>query len=236
MIAFLGTVIREPQGDFGDGVWYWGFCGVWVIDGFYFGITMRDCHGEKHDAYDYAAFEFRRIGTVFPGPYFPFSLTPQETTPKMSKTILTMGVAMLMSVAVSSAQADNGIAAGTLADMGLGGLDVMSDSDALAIRGKGYTGGNYKGCKVCPRTVKSPWSSAFGNSFATYEDKKGNVSHSENGYAAEGAYSASGENFSEAGGVVTSTETVVIDGSTKSITTSQSTRVFAGGYSSAMSF
>lgn len=143
---------------------------------------------------------------------------------------------MVMGIAVS-AQADSGIHAGTLADMGLGGLDVMSDSEALAIRGKGFSGGHFKGCKTCgPRATKQPWSSAFGNSFATYTDKEGNTAHSENGYAAEGPYSASGENFSEAGGIVTTVETVVIDGSTKTITTTCATKVFAGGFSSAMSF
>lgn len=154
----------------------------------------------------------------------------------MSKKIFSLAVAMLMSVAVS-AQAEDGIAASTLADMGLGGLSVMSDSQALAVRGKGYCGGNYSGCKTCgPRGKKSPWSSAFGNSFATYQDKNGNGSHSENGYTAEGPYAASGENFSEAGGIVTNTETVVVDGITKTVTTTCSTKVFAGGYSSAMSF
>jgi hypothetical protein len=55
-------------------------------------------------------------------------------------------------------------------------------------------------------------------------------------YAAEGPYAASGENFSEAGAEVTNIEVVVIDGSTKSVTTTLKARVFAGGFSSAMSF
>ena len=155
----------------------------------------------------------------------------------MSKTFLSMLGAALVCVAASAANADNGIAAGTLADMGLSGLDVMSDSDALSIRGKGFTGGHQTGvCRTCgPRATKQPWSAAFGNSFATIETKDGSAS-SENGYAAEGPYGASGENFSEAGSVVTNVEIVVIGDVTKSITTTCATKVFAGGFSSAMSF
>ena len=154
----------------------------------------------------------------------------------MSKTFLSLLGAALVCVAASTATANDGIAAGTLADMGLAGLDVMSDSDALSIRGKGFAGGYKTACKFCgPRATKEPWSAAFGNSFATIETKDG-AAHSENGYAAEGPYGASGENFSEAGSVVTNVEVVVIDGVTKSITTTCSTRVFAGGFSSAMSF
>jgi hypothetical protein len=132
-----------------------------------------------------------------------------------------------------------------LAEMGLSDLSIMSDSDALAVRGKGFAGGSQNGsCRLCgPRAKKEPWSSAFGNSFATItlgdacpDCGPDGTAHSENGYAAEGPYAASGENFSEAGAEVTNIETVVIDGSTKSITTTLKARVFAGGFSSAMSF
>ena len=155
----------------------------------------------------------------------------------MSKTFLSLLGAALVCVAASTATADSGVSAGTLADMGLSGLDVMSDSDALSIRGKGFSGGHTTGvCKHCgPRVTKQPWSAAFGNSFATIETKDGSAS-SENGYAAEGPFGASGENFSEAGSVVSNVETVVIGDVTKTITTTCTTRVFAGGFSSAMSF
>ena len=64
----------------------------------------------------------------------------------MSKYILSLA-AVLVCVA-GSARADEGISANTLSDMGLAGLTVVSDHDALAIRGMGFRGGNYsKGCK-----------------------------------------------------------------------------------------
>jgi hypothetical protein len=162
----------------------------------------------------------------------------------MSKAILSTLVATLIGVAASTAHAANGISTSTLAEMGLSGLTVMSDNDALAIRGKGYAGGSSNGCRLCgPRAKKEPWSAAAGHSFADISFggecpdciPNGN-SHSENAYAAEGPYAASGENFSEAGAEISNIEVVVIDGVTKSITTTVKARVFAGGFSSAMSF
>jgi hypothetical protein len=162
----------------------------------------------------------------------------------MSKAILSTLVATLIGVAATTAQAANGISSSTLAEMGLSGLTVISDQDALAIRGKGFAGGTQNGCRLCgPRGKKEPWSAAFGNSFANIrlggecpDCVPNGDAHSENGYAAEGPYAASGETFSEAGAEVTNIETVVIDGSVKSITTTVKARVFAGGFSSAMSF
>jgi len=155
----------------------------------------------------------------------------------MNKAILSMLVAALVCVVAGTANAADGISSSTLGEMGFSDLTVMSDSDALSIRGKGFAGGHRtRVCKHCgPRAKKEPWSAAFGNSFATIETKDG-VAHSENGYAAEGPYAASGENFSEAGSIVTNIEIVNIDGVVKSITTTCETRVFAGGFSSAMSF
>jgi hypothetical protein len=156
----------------------------------------------------------------------------------MNKTIFSMLVATLVCVAVSTARADDGIASGKLADMGLSSLSMMSDSDALAVRGKGFDG--FNGCDGCnPRPRKAPSSAAFGNSFATVAACDGcgaGISHSENGYAAEGTYGAGGSNVSEAGFVKTTVESVVIDGITRSVTTTSGLRVFAGGSSSAMSF
>ena len=160
----------------------------------------------------------------------------------MSKVLLSTLVAALVCVAVSNAKAADGISAGTLNDMGFSALTVMSDSDALAIRGKGFTGGRTgKGCKDCGPRGGAPHSRAFGNSFATIriEDCPDCVSggaHSENGYVASGPYAASGDNYSEAGAVVTKVEIVDIGGVLKSVTNICSTKVFAGGSSSSMSF
>lgn len=154
------------------------------------------------------------------------------------KAIFSALVAVLACAAASTSFAANEISKNTLADMGFSGLSVMSDSDGLAVRGKGF-----RGCKSCgPRGFRSPSSSAFGNSFATIGTAgcencaPGGDAHSENGYNATGPYAASGENYSEAGATVTKIESVDIDGAVRSVTTTQSTKVFAGGYSSALSF
>jgi len=154
----------------------------------------------------------------------------------MSKIFLSTMAAALVCVA-GYARADEGISANTLSAMGLSDMTVMSDSDALAVRGLGFTGGQWsKGCKSCgSRATKAPWSAAAGNSFATIGIHDGGA-HSENAYAAEGPYGASGENYSEAASVVTNIEVVDIDGVVKTLTTTCITKVYAGGSSSAMSF
>jgi hypothetical protein len=153
----------------------------------------------------------------------------------MSKYILSMA-AVLVCLA-GSARADEGISPNTLSDMGLAGLTVVSDHDALAIRGMGFRGGNHsKGCSTCgARGKKAPYSRASGNSFATIGVENGGA-HSENAYFAEGPYGASGENYSEAGSEITNIETVDIGGVSKTVTTTCKTLIFAGGSSSAMSF
>jgi len=71
-----------------------------------------------------------------------------------------------------------------LEQMGLGSLAVMSDEEALSVRGEGFHGGS---------SVK-----VFGNSFASIDGPNGGA-HSENGYFAEGKHAAKGSNFSFAG-------------------------------------
>lgn len=153
----------------------------------------------------------------------------------MSKYILSLA-AVLVCFAVS-ARADEGISADTLSEMGLAGLNVVSDHDALAVRGMGFRGGHFsKGCSHCgARAKKQPWSAVSGNSFATIGVEDGGA-HSENAYAAEGPYGASGENYSEAASQITNIEIVDIDGVVKTLTTTCITKVYAGGSSSAMSF
>ena len=153
----------------------------------------------------------------------------------MSKYILSLAAALVC--LAGSARAEEGISASTLSEMGLTGLTVVSDQDALAVRGMGFSGGHYsKGCKSCgARGKKAPYSRVSGNSFATIGVEDGGA-HSENAYFAEGPYGASGDNYSEAGSEITNIETVTIDGVTKTITTTCKTLVFAGGSSSAMSF
>ena len=48
--------------------------------------------------------------------------------------------ATLIAMLAGFAQADQGLpSAATLADMGLAGMQVISDSEALAVRGQGFT-------------------------------------------------------------------------------------------------
>jgi hypothetical protein len=153
----------------------------------------------------------------------------------MSKVILSTLVAAL--VCVASAKADNGISTKALGEMGLGGISLMSDEAALAVRGKGFIGD----CDSCSRT--EPSTRAFGNSFATMglENCPDCVaieggSHSENGYVAVGPYYSAGTNFSEAGAVHTSIESVDVGGVVTTLTKTTSARVFAGGFSTARAF
>ncbi|HEY4234030.1 MAG TPA: hypothetical protein VGM76_11425 [Lacipirellulaceae bacterium] len=163
----------------------------------------------------------------------------------MSKVIFATLVAALVCVA-GSAKAANGIASSTLGQMGLTGLSVMSDSDAMAIRGLGFTGVSHSmGSGGCcgPRGSASPSATAAGNGFATMNVDTGNnacptctqsgSSHSENSYSAHGPYSASGDNYSEAGSTITKSE--VVDGVGSVINTCTVT-IYAGGHSSAKAF
>jgi hypothetical protein len=164
----------------------------------------------------------------------------------MSKVILSTLVAALVCVA-GSAKAADGISPSTLGQMGLTGLTVMSDSDALAIRGLGFSGVDHSINSSCcgPRGSASPGTLVAGHSSATMNIDAGSIadncptcsqtgsSHSENAYLAAGPYSASGSNYSEAGSTITKSETVAGVGA---LTTSCSSLVWAGGNSSAKGF
>jgi len=160
----------------------------------------------------------------------------------MNKVIFSMLVAAIVSVAATSANADSGISSKTLGDMGLSSLTVMSDSDALAVRGMGYRSSrhSYKNRdKDSKKSDKKPWSAVWGASFANVEaegkDLEGEAG-TENAYAAEGRYAAAGETFSEATVVKSDSEIVVIGGVVQSVTNAWSLHVEAGGFSKASSF
>jgi hypothetical protein len=113
----------------------------------------------------------------------------------MSKTLLSLLAAVLVCMAVTSAQADQAISQNTLDSMGLSGLTVMSDSDAMSIRGMGYHS----------KKSKKSLAKASGRSWAEieFEGEKEDVeveaeTGSNNKYKAEGKYHASGKNGSEA--------------------------------------
>jgi hypothetical protein len=108
------------------------------------------------------------------------------------------GVAVMLAAVVNqAARAEGGRPSReTLREMGLGGLTIMSDAEAFAVRGHGFKGGHrMNGMNGGMRDSSAV---ATGNSFATFETPFG-TSHSENQYAAEGKKFAFGKNHSEAG-------------------------------------
>lgn len=192
---------------------------------------------------DYTS-SFRVLGiswSIDQSHFSPFLLFLGDDS-KMSKVILSTLVAAF--VCVASAKAENSISSTTLSEMGLSGISMMSDNDALAIRGKGFLGGiDNRVCSDCgPRSNVPSLAGVLGQSEATIamEDCPDCVptggAHSENGYLAFGPYFAAGSNYSEAGAVVSKTEIVDIGGVLTSITNICTTKVFAGGNSTARAF
>jgi hypothetical protein len=148
----------------------------------------------------------------------------------MSKTLFSLLAALLVCMVATSAQADQGISSSTLDAMGLSGLTVMSDSDALSIRGMGWKDG---------KKVKKGYAKAKGSSWASVEfegEKKEAEAGSENEYSAKGRYKASGENGSEAELEKTYSETLDNGDGSNTITKRFRIEVSAGGYSSAKQF
>jgi hypothetical protein len=78
-----------------------------------------------------------------------------------------------------------------LAEMGLSGLSVMSDDEAMDIRGEGFNGGGSH-------------ASASGSSWANVSTPFGSAG-TKNKYDASGKHSASGDNFSFAGVTISKT-------------------------------
>jgi hypothetical protein len=148
------------------------------------------------------------------------------------KKIIAILPALALVVALSgSAVADNGISEATLQDMGLAGIELMSDTDAMAIRGLGYQ-------PPQPSTSDKPWTLAFGISYAKVDGGRhapgsaGTI----DGFVAEGKYMAAGEHFSEAGRTTIESHELQVKGlpATLEINT-KSFRVFAGGFASGSS-
>jgi hypothetical protein len=120
--------------------------------------------------------------------------------------------------------AEGQMSSSTLAAMGLGGATVVDDSVAADVRGMGYAPSGVNGFAL-----------AAGGSIA-YVGAPHAGAGSANVYAALGNNYASGNNFSEAGKTITKTHTVTIGELTTTKTSTTSLRVYAGGFSSAISF
>ncbi len=154
----------------------------------------------------------------------------------MTKLFVTLPALALVVALSSSAVADNGINDATLADMGLAGVELMNDAEAMEIRGLGYNGGHQM---PQPSGHEKPWSLAFGVSYAGVE---GGDSHSGagagtlDGFIAEGKFMASGEHYSEAGLTKVESHELQVKGqpATLEIKT-KSIKVFAGGFATASS-
>lgn len=155
----------------------------------------------------------------------------------MTKLFVTLPALALVALLSASAVADNSISQATLQDMGLAGIQVMSDADAMAIRGMGYNGGNHM--PKPDKKAEKPWTLAFGVSYATVEkDHYGDeaAAGTLDGFIAEGKYMAMGEHGSEAGWSKTETKVLEVKGAPATLeTTTKSFRVFSGGFASGQS-
>jgi len=156
----------------------------------------------------------------------------------MMKLFATLPALALVVALSGSAVADNGISQATLQDMGLAGIELMSDADAMAIRGMGYDLGDH--VPNSPSRHDRPWSLAFGVSYAEVEkDGRGDIEGEAatlDGFISLGTYMASGEHFSEAGIVKVEMHELQVKGqpATLEIKT-KSLRVYAGGFATASS-
>lgn len=108
----------------------------------------------------------------------------------MRMQLVGLGIVIGVAALASAACAESGRPSrSALEAMGLGSLNVISDDEAMAVRGQGYQGGG--GIQSYVRVT--------GSSFATYDGGGGSGSHSENSYFAEGKHKAAGSNSSYAG-------------------------------------
>jgi uncharacterized membrane protein len=114
----------------------------------------------------------------------------------------------------------------TLAAMGLSGATIVSDAEAMEVRGMGYMGGGHG--------VPS-FSLAAGGSIAYVGEHKAGAGTA-NVYFGVGPNGAGGENFSEAGKTMKHSKTVKIGGKKIKTVHVKSLHVFAGGYSSSFSY
>jgi hypothetical protein len=107
------------------------------------------------------------------------------------------GLLIVLLAAGQFAHAQNGQPSkNTLQQMGLSGMSIMSDDDAMAVRGMGFGSGSMG---------SGSFASASGNSFATINTPLGSA-HSENAYSASGKNQAGGDNLSFAGASISVTE------------------------------
>ena len=141
-------------------------------------------------------------------------------------TLKTCSLAIAMAViAGTAAYAHSGQPSrNELNAMGLGGMTVISDRDAMSVRGQGFA------------PIQSSSAHAFGGSAALLILPGGVVvggAGSLNVYDSNGTFLAKGSNYSEAGATISTIQAVPGVGS---IVTSTTIKVWAGGNSSSKAF
>lgn len=172
----------------------------------------------------------------------------------MTKLFVTLPALALVVALSGSAKAENGaISSATLNEMGLAGMQMMSDADAMAIRGLGFSGGDHM-----PKPSKNdkPWTLAFGVSYATlqtgdgvavslngggghggYDSLGSGSAGTVDGFIAEGKYLASGSHLSEAKITKTDIYTTHVPGvGLETKTHTRSLYIGAGGNASSLAF
>lgn len=136
---------------------------------------------------------------------------------KLTVLVPALALAVMMS---ANALAENGaVSEATMQEMGLGGMQVMSDQEALAVRGKGFL-------------VPGSASLAFGASYATIGNGgilSPNSTGAVNGYLADGTYMAGGSQLSEATRTTTNVEILTVQGLPATTMTTIRTRYLAAG-------
>ncbi|MDH3717761.1 MAG: hypothetical protein OES79_06525 [Planctomycetota bacterium] len=128
--------------------------------------------------------------------------------------------------------ADQGISSTTLDEMGLAGMEILSDSDALAVRGKGWMP---HAPKPELKKGKKPWVAVGGISLAALSHEDGKAG-SINFYLAEGKYKAGGENFSQASKVIEKVKVLRVGDYVETRRHTMTKTISAGGYSNAHAF
>ncbi|TWU25959.1 hypothetical protein [Bythopirellula polymerisocia] len=140
----------------------------------------------------------------------------------MCKMFFGIASVMLLMTASSAQAFDGSIDRATLSAMGLHDATIVSDQVAESVRGHGYQ----------PHSIAI----AAGGSFA-YVGKNNAAAGSANGYFAAGHHFAGGINGSAAGKTTSKTVSFKVFGvPVKSITTTKSVHVYAGGFSAASAF
>lgn len=149
------------------------------------------------------------------------------------KNVLFVLPALAVMCLATSAQADSGaIDSATLSAMGLSGVQVVSDAEAMEVRGMGYSHGKKSSAK------------AFGISYAyletgggRYRSSLGNGSAGTlDGFLAKGSHYAGGEHLSEAVISKETVETKSVGGIKFKTTRKMTLGIGAGGSASSIAF